>query len=123
MLNVLQHKEVGEVVVVVTRYFGGIKLGAGGLVRAYSGAVQAVMEQLPLQEVIAVKEAQLQYPYAQESQIRRLLESLNINVVETEYQEQVSMWLEVPENIANEMADKAVNLTHGEAKLRWLDEQ
>ena len=81
MLNVLQHKGIGEIVVVVTRYFGGVKLGAGGLVRAYSNAVQAVMEQLPLAEVVAVKEAQLQFPYAHESAIRRLLESLGIIIV------------------------------------------
>jgi uncharacterized YigZ family protein len=48
MLNVLQHKGIGEVVVVVSRYFGGIKLGAGGLVRAYSSAVQQAMDALTL---------------------------------------------------------------------------
>ena len=40
ILNVLQHKGVGDITIIVTRYFGGIKLGAGGLVRAYSSAAQ-----------------------------------------------------------------------------------
>lgn len=119
MLNVLQHKNVGEVVVVVTRYFGGVKLGAGGLVRAYSGAVQAVMEELPLANVVAVKEAQLQFPYAHESSIRHLLDSLKIEVVNTHYQEQVLMHIKVPENQAGELEEKAINQTHGEATLRW----
>ncbi|MDB2384650.1 YigZ family protein [Endozoicomonas sp.] len=48
MLNVLTHKKIGEVVAVVVRYFGGIKLGAGGLVRAYGAVVQAACDQLPL---------------------------------------------------------------------------
>ncbi len=121
MLNVLQHKNVGEVVVVVTRYFGGVKLGAGGLVRAYSGAVQAVMEELPLTKVVAVKEALLQFPYANESTVRRLLDSLQIEVTDTDYQEQVLMHINVPENQAEELEEKAVNQTHGEAMLRWQD--
>ncbi len=45
ILNVLQHKQVGDIMLVVSRYFGGVKLGAGGLVRAYSQAAQAAMEQ------------------------------------------------------------------------------
>lgn len=122
MLNVLQHKGIGEIVVVVTRYFGGVKLGAGGLVRAYSNAVQAVMEELPLAEVVAVKEAQLQFPYAHESTIRRLLESLKVEVVDTGYQDNVLMHLNVPENQAAELEQKAVNQTHGEAVLKWLDD-
>jgi len=121
MLNVLQHKNVGEVVVVVTRYFGGVKLGAGGLVRAYSGAVQAVMEELPLTKVVAVKEALLQFPYANESTVRRLLDSLQIEVTDTDYQEQVLMHINVPENQAEELEEKAVNQTHGEAMLHWQD--
>jgi len=119
MLNVLQHKNVGEIVVVVTRYFGGVKLGAGGLVRAYSNAVQAVMEELPLVEVVAVKEALLQFPYPHESNIRRLLESLKVEVVNTDYQEQVLMHIKVPENQADELEKKAINQTHGEAVLKW----
>jgi len=121
MLNVLQHKNVGEVVVVVTRYFGGVKLGAGGLVRAYSNAVQAVMEELPLAEVVAVKEALLQYSYAHENSIRRLLERLKIEVVDTNYQEQVLMHIKVPENQAEQLEEKAINQTHGEAILRWQE--
>src|SRR5690606_7146777 len=47
MLDVLLHSDVGEVVAVVTRYFGGTKLGTGGLVRAYGGAVQHALAELP----------------------------------------------------------------------------
>lgn len=119
MLNVLQYKNVGEVVVVVTRYFGGVKLGAGGLVRAYSNAVQTIMEELTLEEVVAVKEAILSYPYAQENNIRRLLESLGIEIIDTLYQENVTMHIKVPENLGDELQEKATNQTHGEAILRW----
>ena len=50
MLNVLQHSELGNTAVVVTRYFGGIKLGAGGLVRAYTQSVSSALSQLVTQQ-------------------------------------------------------------------------
>lgn len=50
MLNVLVHSGVGEITVVVTRYFGGILLGTGGLVRAYQDSVKEVLDKLPLKE-------------------------------------------------------------------------
>jgi len=50
MLKVLLHSEVGEIVAVVSRYFGGTKLGTGGMVKAYSGAVKNALETLPLIE-------------------------------------------------------------------------
>lgn len=50
MLNVLVHSGVGEITVVVTRYFGGILLGTGGLVRAYQDSVKDVLDKLPLKE-------------------------------------------------------------------------
>ena len=52
MLRVLQYRRIGEIVAVVSRYFGGIKLGTGGLVRAYSGSVQLALEELPLVEIV-----------------------------------------------------------------------
>lgn len=48
ILGVIEHKGIGDLVVVVIRYFGGVKLGAGGLVRAYAGAAEAVLSQLPV---------------------------------------------------------------------------
>ena len=80
MLNVLEHSELCEVTVVVTRYFGGIKLGTGGLVRAYSQAVQEALTQLPILEYVTHYPFKLNVPHPQVGDIEQLLAKLQINV-------------------------------------------
>lgn len=73
MLTMLLHGGVGELSAVVTRYFGGIKLGTGGLVRAYQGMVKLGLETLPTREhmIPARVEVVLDYPHI--TVFRRLL--------------------------------------------------
>ncbi|MDM7321872.1 MAG: YigZ family protein [Gammaproteobacteria bacterium] len=73
ILNVLQHKGVGDVMLVVVRYFGGIKLGAGGLTRAYGQAAQAVMEVLPIEKRESRTTLMVRCDFAQEQGIRHWL--------------------------------------------------
>ncbi|QCU91057.1 YigZ family protein [Thiomicrorhabdus sediminis] len=73
ILNVLNHKGVGDIMIIVVRYFGGIKLGAGGLTRAYGQAAQAVMEVLPVKEQIDLVQMTIICDFSQEQQIRHLL--------------------------------------------------
>lgn len=96
ILNVLQHKGVGDVMLVVVRYFGGIKLGAGGLTRAYSQAAQAVMENLPVQTFEAQATLQLECGFGDEQVIRHQLELLNGSIVQTEYSEHVLLTIQLP---------------------------
>jgi uncharacterized YigZ family protein len=56
ILNAIQGKGVGNIVIVVTRYFGGVKLGAGGLIRAYGGAAAKLIDTLQLREIHTFKE-------------------------------------------------------------------
>lgn len=87
MLNVLQHSDVGEVVAVVVRYFGGIKLGTGGLVRAYSGVVTEAMQKLPTKAYIKTQELVLSCAYALEDVVRRTLQQHQANIFDVQYQE------------------------------------
>ncbi|MEP7001819.1 MAG: YigZ family protein, partial [bacterium] len=73
MLTVLTHSGVGEIVAVVTRYYGGTKLGTGGLVKAYGGAVQRALESLPRAERVDYVEVTLSIAYASIDTVQQLL--------------------------------------------------
>src|SRR5699024_8835114 len=79
ILNVIQHKGIGDVVVVVTRYFGGIKLGAGGLVRAYANATEQALAALPLQIHVPHTTVTLVADFAHEQAVRQDRKSTRLN--------------------------------------------
>jgi len=123
MLNVLQHKaineSIGEIVVVVSRYFGGIKLGAGGLVRAYSSSVQLSIDALALKKVVATIPAEICFPYKLESQIRHWLEKYNVEVCSLSYKEETKMSLLVPLKVKKNLETVISNKTHGKVNITY----
>jgi len=91
ILNVLQHKDIGDVMVIVIRYFGGIKLGAGGLVRAYSGAAEKVISEMPLEQQVVEIEKTIDVDFAKEQHVRHWLSQNHGRVVAIDYGQCVSM--------------------------------
>ncbi len=96
ILNVLSHKSVGDVMVIVVRYFGGIKLGAGGLARAYGQATQAVMEVLPTKEQIEMVTIWVVCDFPLEQQVRYWVNNMGGKILKTDYTQQVKISLSVP---------------------------
>lgn len=80
MLNVLQHKGLDNVLATVVRYFGGIKLGAGGLVRAYSQAISDPLNTAELIEVRPQSSTRLELAYEHESVLRHLAEQMSLQL-------------------------------------------
>ena len=97
ILNVLQHKSIGNVIIIVVRYFGGIKLGAGGLTRAYAGSAQAAVDEMQLCPYIAVAQVQIVADFANESQCRYVIESLNGTIDEVAYSKEVLLTVTLAE--------------------------
>jgi len=119
MLNVLQHKGIGEIVVVVSRYFGGIKLGAGGLVRAYSSSVQQGVDALTLMQRIAQVVAMIRVPFAQESQVRHQLEHVQATIQRCDYGNEVTLFIETPSGSEQELEQAIINATQGAARVTF----
>ncbi len=98
ILNVIQHKDMGDVLVIVIRYFGGIKLGAGGLVRAYAGAAESVLSAVDRVVVKPVIPAYVTMGYADEQPLRHWCEVHGAEVVSVDYGSSVTARVSVPED-------------------------
>lgn len=101
MLNVLQHSGLGNTAVVVTRYFGGIKLGAGGLVRAYTQSVSNALSELNTVTAFIKIEMSLLLPYSQLATFEHWLKNTDITVVNKEFSDTLLLQLAVPESDAD----------------------
>ncbi|WP_066802711.1 IMPACT family protein [Moraxella oblonga] len=91
ILNVLQHKAIGNVLVVVVRYFGGIKLGAGGLTRAYATATQLVVDEMTLTTFVPKSLIKVATNFAHEAQLRYLVGQVGGEIVSADYGQNVIM--------------------------------
>ena len=89
MLGVLVNHNLTNVCVVVTRYFGGIKLGAGGLIRAYAGSVALAVKEIGIVEVKEQAGIQIQMSYAQYQEYGNSLKEHNLMELETNFTDQV----------------------------------
>lgn len=96
ILNVIQHKKIGDLIVVVIRYFGGIKLGSGGLVRAYSGSTEKVISLSPTKKTIITQEILITLAFGQEQLCRHWAKQHQTSIQEVTYSSEVKMILSVP---------------------------
>ena len=117
MLNVLQHKHIGDIIVVISRYFGGIKLGAGGLVRAYSSSVQQGIDALPLSQRSIMIDGVVHSPFGMENAIRRLLHSLNITITQSMYHDYVQLHCVIELGQQDKLKAAITETSHGQATL------
>jgi uncharacterized YigZ family protein len=119
MLEVLRHQDLEGVLATVVRYFGGVKLGAGGLVRAYADTVaQALLHavKVPLQRSTQLRCAA---PYALEGLLRRELQLAGAQLQEAAHGEQVELEFQLPEAAAAALRSRLDELTSGQ--LKWLE--
>ena len=111
MLNIITSKELSNILVVVTRYFGGILLGTGGLVRAYTGALQEALNIAEeIQKDLGV-EAQFTVPYSDLEKVKYYFNLNHIEIVDLKYDESITIIFETTkENIQKlESSKETVN--------------
>ncbi len=115
MLNVLSHSGVSDIVCVVTRYYGGTKLGKGGLMRAYSGGVQLALEHLLRAEKVAYRAVTLVVPYPAVALVRQTIERAQARFRAERYEGDVTYELDVPEDALDQFLREVSDQTHGAA--------
>ncbi|GAB3439377.1 IMPACT family protein [Massilia solisilvae] len=117
MLDVLRHQDLEGVLATVVRYFGGVKLGAGGLVRAYTDAVAQALLQAEKVAIVRTRTLRCLVPYALEGMVRRELEAAGATLADVEHGDTVSLAFTLPEAAAAGLVSRLNDAGHG--RLTW----
>lgn len=121
MLKVLEYSGYGDIVVAVVRYFGGTKLGTGGLQRAYSDAVSMLLADLPMKLKVARTRLQLTYDYTYDGSISRLLERHDVEVMNPNYAQQVTLDMAIASSELSTFKTELTNITAGNVEVLLPD--
>ncbi len=117
MLTALLHSGVGDVVAVVTRYYGGTNLGTGGLVRAYGGGVAHALEALPRVERVDYVAMSVSLDYGRVSAFELILPSYEAVVDARRFETDVTFDLRLPDGRADAFRQAVLDLTRGQARF------
>jgi uncharacterized YigZ family protein len=117
MLTVLLNGGVGEIAVVCTRYFGGVKLGTGGLSRAYAEATKLVLDSLPRSRRVHRVSVSVRIGYGEVDGLRRVAAELGAAVEGEEFAEDVRVRLGVPASELDSFEAALADLSQGRARI------
>lgn len=123
ILEVITSRDLTNVLVVVTRYFGGVLLGTGGLVRAYQGATIEGLSNATLGEIIDGLIANIEFEYTNLGKIQYICEVDNIQIDEINYTEKVHMALTIEKEKIDGFVHKLQNEFSGEIQLEDIKEK
>ena len=117
MLGVLENHDLTNVCVVVTRYFGGIKLGAGGLIRAYAGSVALAVKEIGIVEIKEQAGIQIQMSYAQYQEYGNFLKEHHLMELETHFTDQVETMIFVDKEDKENTKASLIEFYNGKVTL------
>ncbi len=117
MLTTLLHADAGEIVAVSTRYYGGVKLGTGGLSRAYAGGVKLALTSLPMEEKVDRVLADVTVGYADIDGLQRLVEELALPIEEEDFGAEVRLRVGVPVAELDGLRARIADLTRGAGRV------
>ena len=121
MLGVLENHNLTNVCVVVTRYFGGIKLGAGGLIRAYAGSVALAVKEISVIEIKEQAGIAIQMSYAQYQEYSNFLKEHDLMELETNFTDQVDTMIYVDKEEKENIKAALVEFFNGKVTLTDQD--
>ena len=120
-LEVLQHSGLTDLIVVVTRYFGGVLLGTGGLVRAYTTATARALENAEVVTVRSVVELQVTVDYALYERASLLIDAAGAKQAPPEFTDRVTLRWQMPEHTEAPLLEQLRELTRGSAQVAVSD--
>jgi uncharacterized YigZ family protein len=117
ILMVLEGAKLTNVLCVVTRYFGGTKLGTGGLARAYADAAKLAIEDAEIRTVYHMKELRLTYSFDDMSGVERMIAKYGAEKIASEYSDTVEMQIAIRESLAREFIEEAIEAFAGRLRV------
>ena len=123
ILNVFRGREITNFCCVVTRYFGGILLGTGGLVRAYSEAAKLALEQAGLQQMAKWQRVSIRCPYNMFERVKRLLTEQEAVPEDTEYGADIRITALLREDVTERFSAALRELSAGSIEAQALEER
>jgi len=121
MLNMLVHSGIGEVAVVVTRYFGGVKLGTGGLVRAYSGMTKSVLEVAETELIEMKTRFSVTVPYNLFEIVKKLIQDSEITIESEDFTDSVTITCNANEEKFAALEKPLTDITASKAKITVIE--
>lgn len=121
MLEILLKRELKNVVAVVTRYYGGIKLGAGGLIRAYGGSVNRAVDKVGIVERQLQQLIDVTVSYPQSGHVEHSLREANYTIQDISYAEDITYHCVVPLEQEEQFQQDIANWTSAEAKIEIIN--
>lgn len=118
ILNVLKNNNLNNVLCIVIRYFGGIKLGAGGLIRAYCSSVSEALNKTEIINVVNGKTIELTFSYDDIKKVNHILN--DINIVDKQFDENVKYIIIVKEKNVNSLINQLTELCNIKIKENTL---
>ena len=115
ILEVLRHHDLDGVLAAVVRYYGGVKLGAGGLVRAYTDAIATALQDAPRVERIALASLEVEIGYPDEARVRRWIEQENFALEASAYDMNVQLTIRMPVTAIKAAREALRDMTQGRA--------
>ncbi|WP_173819707.1 IMPACT family protein [Paraburkholderia piptadeniae] len=117
ILEVLRHHDLDGVLAAVVRYYGGVKLGAGGLVRAYTDAIATALQDAPRVERIALASLSVEIGYPDEARVRRWIEQENHTLESSAYGMSVQLTIRMPITAIDTAREALRDMTQGRASF------
>lgn len=117
MLDLLKKEDIKNTVVVVTRYFGGIKLGTGGLVRAYTATAKLALNESKIIEKVLYDVIKIRMDYSMQGKVQNEILNLGYIIKDTVFDDAVNMYIYSPADSSEDVVKRVTNITSGKALI------